>query len=101
MIIKIIIIVKIIIIFVKIIIIIKIVIIVKIIINVIIIIAEIIIIKIRIWRLSDMIRVLLMVDHRWPKAPLVPAGRCHVAEGHPWGPKAPSSRSERARPAGA
>ena len=30
-----------------------------------------------------------------------PAGRCHVAEGHPWGPKAPSSRSERARPAGA
>ena len=30
-----------------------------------------------------------------------PAGRGHVAEGHPWGPKAPSSRSECARPAGA
>ena len=28
-------------------------------------------------------------------------GRCYVAEGHPWGPKAPSSQSERARPAGA
>ena len=30
-----------------------------------------------------------------------PAGRSHVAKGHPWGPKAPSSRRERARPAGA
>ena len=28
-------------------------------------------------------------------------GRSQVAEGHPWGPKALSSRSERARPAGA
>ena len=30
-----------------------------------------------------------------------PAGHSHVAEGHSWGPKAPSSRSERAHPAGA
>ena len=34
-------------------------------------------------------------------APMAPVGRSYVAEGHPWGPKAPSSRSERARPAGA
>ena len=53
----------------------------------------------------DMIRHDQGLADEWPpigaEGSPAPAGRCHVTEGHPWGPKAPSSRSERARPAGA